>query len=132
MVIIAASGMCESGRVVHHLKHSVTNPNNTVLLMGYQAPNTLGRQIAERRETIKIFDRLFPLRAQVLQLDGLSAHADANDLKWWFEESCRTSHIGKCFLVHGEPEPAEALAELIRDNVDEDPVVPARGESFEI
>lgn len=132
MVIIAASGMCESGRVVHHLKHSVTNPNNTVLLMGYQAPNTLGRQIAERRETIKIFDRLFPLRAQVLQLDGLSAHADANDLKWWFEESCRTNHIGKCFLVHGEPEPAEALAELIRDNVDEDPVVPARGESFEI
>ncbi|WP_437228531.1 MBL fold metallo-hydrolase [Planctomicrobium sp. SH661] len=130
-VIIAASGMCESGRVVHHLKHAVSDPNNLILLMGYQAPQTLGRQIANRKETVKIFDRILPLKAQVLQLDGLSAHADATDFKWWFEESMRDSHFGKVFLVHGEPEAAHELAQLVKDSCDEMPIVPKYGESFE-
>jgi len=131
-VVISASGMCESGRVVHHLKHAVSDANNTILLMGYQAPNTLGRQLADKRETVKIFDRIFPLRAQVIQLDGLSAHADANDLKWWFAASTQDSHFGKVFLVHGEPQAATALADLIRDNCDEDPIIPKLGDSFEV
>jgi len=131
-VVISASGMCESGRVVHHLKHAVSDSNNTILLLGYQAPQTLGRQIADRRETVKIFDRILPLRAQVIQLDGLSAHADANDLKWWFETTTRTSHFGKTFLVHGEPAAATALAELIQDNCDEAPIIPRFADRFEI
>lgn len=131
LVIISASGMCESGRVVHHLKHAVSDPDNTILLMGYQAPQTLGRQIADRRETIRIFDRILPLNAQVQQLDGLSAHADAVDLKWWFEESTRDGHFGQTFLVHGEPEAANALVGLIRDHCSEDPIVPKYRESFE-
>jgi metallo-beta-lactamase family protein len=131
-VVISASGMCESGRVVHHLKHSVSDPLNTVLLMGYQAPHTLGRQLAEHREYVRIFDHEQPLLAQVRQLDGLSAHADANDFKWWFEESTRHGHFGQLFLVHGEPESAQALGQLVRHCIDEEPVAPQYGESFEI
>lgn len=131
-VVISASGMCESGRVVHHLKHAVSDPRNTILLMGYQAPQTLGRQIAERRETVRIFNEPLPLRAQVIQLDGLSAHADADDLKWWFQQATCTGHLGKVFFVHGEPVAAAALAALVRDECDEEPVVPRYGESFEV
>lgn len=131
-VIISASGMCESGRVVHHLKHAVTDERNTIVLMGYQAPHTLGRQILERRETVRIFDRFLPLRAQVVQLEGLSAHADVVDFKWWFEASTRNGHFGQAFLVHGEPEPARALAGILRDYCDEEPVIPSFGQSFVI
>ena len=131
-VIISASGMCESGRVVHHLKHSVRDEKNAIVLIGYQAPHTLGRQIAERRQYIRIFDREYPLRARVEQLEGLSAHADVEDFKWWFSEMSADSHIGQAFLVHGEPRSAEALAELLRDYCDEDPVIPQRLESFEV
>ncbi|SFJ09182.1 MBL fold metallo-hydrolase [Planctomicrobium piriforme] len=131
-VVVSASGMCESGRVVHHLRHAVSDPRNTILLMGYQAPHTLGRQLAERHSTVRIYNQDYPLQAQVLQLDGLSAHADVTDLKWWFEESTRHGHFGKAFLVHGEPDAAQALATTIRDYVDEEPIVPKFGESFEI
>ncbi len=131
-VVIASSGMCENGRVVHHLKHAVSSPENTILLLGYQAPHTLGRQLAERRPFVRIFNQDLPLKAKVLQMDGLSAHADANDLKWWFEESTRYGHFGKAFLVHGEPRAAESLAQLVRDHVDEDPIIPRYRESFEV
>jgi metallo-beta-lactamase family protein len=131
-VVISASGMCESGRVVHHLKHAVSDPRNTILLMGYQAPHTLGRHLANQEREVRIFGRSYPLRAQVLQVDGLSAHADVSDFKWWFEESTRTGHIGQVFLVHGEPESAQAMAALIRDYCDHDPIVPTYGESFEV
>lgn len=129
-VVIAASGMCEGGRVVHHIKHAVTDPRNTILLLGYQAPHTLGRQLAEHRQYVKIFGREHPLRAQVVQLDGLSAHADALDFKWWFEESTRRGHFGRVALVHGEPAAAAALAKLIRDHSDEEPVAPKFGETL--
>ncbi|WP_437188160.1 MBL fold metallo-hydrolase RNA specificity domain-containing protein [Planctomicrobium sp. SH668] len=131
-VVISASGMCESGRIVHHLKHAVGDSKNTILLMGYQAPHTLGHQIAKRQSVVKIFDRQVPLKANVLQLDGLSAHADATDLKWWFDESTRDNSFGQVFLVHGEREAAESLGMMIRDNIDEDAIVPRFGDSFEV
>lgn len=131
-VVIAASGMCETGRVVHHLKHALPHPENSVVLMGYQAPRTTGRQIADRREYVKIFDRDVPLRANVVQLDGLSAHADVVDFKWWFEASTRRGHFGQVYLVHGEQESAEALAKIVRDFSDEDPIIPQFGETYEI
>jgi len=131
-VVIASSGMCENGRVVHHLKHAVGDPNNTILLLGYQAPNTLGRQLAERRPVVRIFNQDYQLKARVLQLDGLSAHADAGDLKWWFQESVRHGSFSKAFLVHAEPDAATALAQLITDDVDEEPIIPRYRESFEI
>ncbi|MEZ6067189.1 MAG: MBL fold metallo-hydrolase [Planctomycetaceae bacterium] len=129
-VVISASGMCEGGRVVHHLKQAVGDPRNTVCLMGYQAPHTLGWQIAQRRQYVRIFDRDFPLKANVAQLSGLSAHADVADFKWWFEESTRHGHsFGHSFLVHGEPESASDLAKVLSDFSDEPPLIPALQDS---
>ncbi|MGD9854844.1 MAG: MBL fold metallo-hydrolase [Planctomycetaceae bacterium] len=132
LVIIAASGMCENGRVVHHLKHSVSDEKNTVILMGYQAPHTLGRRIQERQEFVRIFGREQPLKCRVEQLAGLSAHADAADFKWWFEQSTQRGSFGTAFLVHGEADSAAALASLLRDYCDEDVHIPQWGETFEI
>lgn len=131
-VVISASGMCENGRVVHHLKHALPYAENTVILMGYQAPHTAGRQIADKKEYVRLFGYDVALRASVVQLEGLSAHADVMDFKWWFEESTQRGHFGKVFLVHGEPESAQALAGVVRDFCDEEPIVPQFGDSFEI
>lgn len=129
-VVIAAGGMCENGRVRHHLKHAVADPHNVVCLIGYQAEHTLGRRIAERRPTVKVLDRLLPLNCRVEQLDGLSAHGDVEDLKWWIGETAKGGGIGRCFLVHGEPQVAAKFARVIRDDCDEEPVVPQLGHSF--
>ena len=83
MIIIAASGMCEGGRVLHHLKHCVQDEDNIILICGFQAENTLGRRIVERRETIKVFGEEVPLRAKVEIINALSAHAD----RWRARES---------------------------------------------
>lgn len=123
MVIIAASGMCESGRVVHHLKHGVTDPKNIILIVGYQAEHTLGRRLVEKRPFVRIFDHEYPLKARVETLNGLSAHADAADFKWWLEHLGRTSGISQAFIVHGERDAAEALAKILKDLCDHDPVV---------
>ncbi|MCA9043695.1 MAG: MBL fold metallo-hydrolase [Planctomycetaceae bacterium] len=131
-VIISASGMCEGGRVVHHLAHGVGDERNSIVLMGYQAPGTLGRQIAERRDYVKIFDRDFTLRAEVEQLEGLSAHADVMDFKWWFSESTKRGHFGQAFIVHGEPDSAEGLRSILKDYCDEMPIIPRRGQTFTI
>ncbi len=131
-VVIASSGMCESGRVVHHLKHAISRPENTVVIMGFQAEHTLGRRIAERHERIRIFDRDYLLRCHVENLSGLSAHADTNDFRWWFERMHATSHIGQAFLVHGEGEALLAQTKLLDEFCDEHPIVPERGRVYEI
>jgi metallo-beta-lactamase family protein len=131
-VVIAASGMCESGRIRHHLKHAVEDPRNTIALIGFQAVHTLGRRIAERQPVITILDRTYHLRAHVEQLDGLSAHADAEDFKWYFSQMSAESHIGRAFLVHGERPGAESLAHILHDLCDEDPVIPAANQSFDV
>jgi metallo-beta-lactamase family protein len=131
-VVISASGMCESGRVRHHLKHAIEDPNNTIVLIGFQAQHTLGRRIAERQPVVTILDRSFHLRARVEQLDGLSAHADAEDFKWYFSRMSADSNIGRAFLVHGERAGALALAGNLHDLCDEDPVIPAANQSFDV
>ncbi len=132
-VIISASGMCEGGRVVHHLRQTVADDANTICLIGYQAPHTLGRQLADRRPYVRIFDREYPLKAHVEQLSGLSAHADVEDFRWWFHESTKNGHsFGQAFLVHGEPDSARALANVLRDFCDEDPQIPSLYETVTI
>jgi metallo-beta-lactamase family protein len=131
-VVISASGMCESGRVVHHLKHTVSNERNTIVLIGYQAPATLGRQLSERRPYVKIFDREYALRARVEQLEGLSAHADLPDFKWWFEQMVRDEGIGQAFLVHGEAESAKGLAAVLTELSNEPAVIPQAGQTFTV
>jgi metallo-beta-lactamase family protein len=131
-VVIAASGMCESGRVLHHLKHSIDDAGNTIVIIGFQAQYTLGRRIKERQPFVRIYDREYPLRAQVEVLEGLSAHADVNDFKWWFEHLAATTGVGQAFLVHGEPDASLALAGVLKDYCDEEPILPQIGQSFEV
>lgn len=130
--VIAASGMCESGRVVHHLKHAVGHVENAIVMIGYQAPHTLGRRISDREPKVRIYDRQIPLRAHVEKIDGLSAHADVTDFKWWYEQAASAGGIGKCFLVHGETDSANDLAKVVDEFCDESPVVPELYQSFEI
>jgi metallo-beta-lactamase family protein len=131
-IVIAASGMCESGRVLHHLKHSIEGPQNTVVIIGFQAEHTLGRRIVEKRPYLKIYDREYTLRAQVEILNGLSGHADAADFKWWYEGLASKTGVGQAFLVHGEPAASQALAGVLADYCDEDPILPKLHESFEV
>ncbi len=131
-VVISASGMCESGRVRHHLKHALSDSRNIILIIGFQAQHTLGRRLVERREKVQIFDKLLPLKAKVVTLNGLSAHADANDFKWWFEHMAKDRGIGQAFIVHGEPASAQALAGILHDFCDEDPTIPELYQTVEV
>jgi metallo-beta-lactamase family protein len=103
-VVMAGSGMCESGRILHHLKHHVADSRSTVLLPGYQAQGTLGRRIQERLREVPILGDMIPLRCHVERLDGLSAHADEGELLSY----TRTLQGAKIYLVHGEVPQAEA------------------------
>lgn len=116
MVIISASGMCESGRIVHHLQQGASNPRNTILIVGFQAEHTLGRRIVERREVIKTFGIEVPLKAQVAVLNGYSAHADRTELSNWLQAVRDTSpRLKDVLLVHGEPEAQDAFGSQLRD-----------------
>lgn len=112
VIVIAASGMAESGRILHHLANGAGDPRNTILIVGFQAEHTLGRRIVERRERLRVFGDDVPLRAQVEVLNGYSAHADRNELRAWLG-AVRASSRGQLkdvFLVHGEPPAQDALA----------------------
>ncbi|WP_010586880.1 MBL fold metallo-hydrolase [Schlesneria paludicola] len=131
-VVIAASGMCEAGRVVHHLLHGISDPNNIVVLIGYQAENTLGRRIHDQAPMVRILDHQVELRAEVESLEGLSAHADAEDFKWWFEGLAADRGVGRAFIVHGEQDQRLALSQLLDHVCDEPPTLPKYRESFEV
>ena len=130
MAIIASSGMCEAGRIRHHLKHVVEDPDNAIVIVSYQAEGTLGRELAEGVERVQILDQWHDLNAAVYVLDGFSGHADRNDLAWWFEQT--GGGIEHAFLVHGEPESLEALTPVLQPHVLNPVRVPERLESYEI
>ncbi|HET9426100.1 MAG TPA: MBL fold metallo-hydrolase [Gemmatimonadaceae bacterium] len=111
LIIIAGSGMCEGGRILHHLAHGASNPRNTILIVGFQAEHTLGRRIVERRPVIKVFGEEVELRANVEILNGYSAHADRSELSKWLAAVRQSSPALKnVYLVHGEREAQDALA----------------------
>lgn len=115
MIIIAASGMVEAGRILHHLVHGAADPRNTILIVGFQAEHTLGRRIVERRETIKVFGEEIPLRARVEIINGYSAHADRTELaRWLAGVRSRSPEMGAVSLVHGEVGPQDMLAIELR------------------
>ena len=108
MIIIAASGMMEAGRILHHLVHGAPDPRNTILVVGFQAEHTLGRRVVERQPMLKIFGDEVPLRANVEIINGYSAHADRTELTKWLDQVRATSpELERVHLVHGEP-PAQA------------------------
>ncbi|MFO0958289.1 MAG: MBL fold metallo-hydrolase [Isosphaeraceae bacterium] len=130
MIIIASSGMCEAGRIRHHLRHAVENPDNAIVIVSYQAEGTLGRQLAEGAEKVQIMDRWQDLNAAVYVLDGFSGHADRNDLEWWYTQT--GGNIEKAFLVHGEPASMEALAPLLQPHVKSEVIIPELLQSYEV
>jgi metallo-beta-lactamase family protein len=103
MVIIAASGMMENGRIVHHLAQGASNPRNTILVVGFQAEHTLGRRIVERQPVVQIFGDDVPLNARVEVIDGYSAHADRTEMTNWLGQvKDKSPTLGPIWLVHGE------------------------------
>ena len=126
-VIIAASGMCEAGRVLHHLRHALPDPRSTILIAGYQAENTLGRRLVERRPEVRILGRTVPVKAEVVVLNGLSSHADHGDLLRMIGPLAGPTV--KVRLVHGEPDRAAALAEGLRGIGFADVAIPDRGDT---
>jgi metallo-beta-lactamase family protein len=129
-VIISASGMAENGRILHHLKNNIEDRDNTVLFVGYQAENTLGRRIKEGESPVRIFGDKYEVKADVESIEGYSAHADQAELLEWARPFDR-NRLQHAFVVHGEPEASYVFAEKLRDEGVKTISVPERGEVFE-
>jgi metallo-beta-lactamase family protein len=127
-LVLAASGMCEGGRILHHLRTNIEDPRNTVLITGFQAEYTLGRKILNGDHEVPIFGEPMRLRAEVVSLDELSGHADQRELIEWMRPLA--ARLEKVFLVHGELSQGAALAEVIRKEFKLDVQQPSRGHSF--
>lgn len=129
-MIISASGMAEAGRILHHLKNNVEDPRNTILIVGWQAPETLGRRLVEKQPKVRIFGEEYDLKAQVVTINGLSAHADRSELLDW------TAHLRQppqhTFIVHGEEDAATGLAQALQQQGFRNVAIPALGQSFTI
>jgi metallo-beta-lactamase family protein len=113
MIIISASGMAETGRILHHLRNNIENPKNTVCIVSWQAPHTLGRRLADREKQIKIFGEPYTVMAEIATIGGLSGHA-GQDLLTKYAVNVKDS-VKKIFLVHGETTPAAALMEKLNE-----------------
>jgi len=129
-VIISASGMCEAGRILHHLRNNIENPRNTVLITGFQAQHTLGRKLVDKLPEVPIFGEPVRLRAEVETLNELSGHADQRELLEWLKPLAKG--LQKLFLVHGEPEQTKAFAAAVQERFGVTAVIPERGQRFEL
>ncbi len=129
-VIIAASGMAENGRILHHLANNVGDHRTLVLFVGFQAEGTLGRRIQDGARLVKIFGQDHEVRASTGTIGGYSAHADRDELRAWVKRI--GGPIRRAFCVHGEPTALEAMAAILREEGIPDVRVPAHGESFEL
>jgi metallo-beta-lactamase family protein len=123
--------MAEAGRILHHLKNNVEDPRNTILIVGWQAPHTLGRRIVEKEPQVKIFGEMYQLNAEVATINGFSAHADRTELLEW------AGHLQKpprhTFIVHGEEDASIALAQGLENELGFPQVaVPELGEAFTV
>jgi metallo-beta-lactamase family protein len=129
-IVIAASGMCDGGRIRHHLRHHLPDPRTTVLFVGYQAEGTLGRRLVDGAATVRLFGEEVPVRAEVVMLEGFSAHADRSALLGWLRQMKKPP--GEIFLVHGEPAASAALGERIRQELGWRSRAPAHGETVQL
>ena len=129
-IIIAASGMAESGRILHHLANHIGDSRNCVLFVGFQAENTLGRRLLDGAKQVKIFGEPHDVRAEVQSISGYSAHADRTELRAWVK--ALGGPVKRAFVVHGEAAPAAAMAQILKEEGVRDIVIPQLGESFEL
>lgn len=127
MIIISSSGMCEHGRILHHLKNAVEDPRNTILIVGFMAKNTLGRKIIEKEKEVNIFGEPYALRARVEVIDAFSGHADRSDL---LDYILKVHDLKKIFLVHCEDQQGETFKKYLGENDVQHVEIPAEGDSF--
>ena len=116
VIIIAGSGMCTGGRVKHHLVNNIARPESTILFVGYQAVGTLGRQIVDGAEMVRVLGKQYPVKARVVKIDGFSAHADREELFEWLS-AFRQHPPQRTFLVHGEERASKSFAQLVKDKL---------------
>jgi metallo-beta-lactamase family protein len=128
VIIISANGMCEAGRVLHHLKNTIEDPRNTILFVGYQAENTLGRRLQDGAKKVKLFGDEFNVRARIESASGFSAHADRSDLLDWV--AAVKENLKGVFVVHGEEKSSLAFADALRALGDFAVTVPQPGETI--
>jgi len=131
MIIISADGMCEAGRVLHHLANNISDERNTVLIVGYMAENTLGRKILEGEKEVHIMDNWYKVKANVRKINAFSAHADYTETLEWLNE-IDTSKLKKIFLVHGEKDAQEFLENHLKENGFKDIQIVKYGESYDL
>ena len=129
-IVISASGMCEAGRILHHVKNNVSDPRNTVLITGYQAQHTLGHKLLEKRHEVPIFGVPQRLRADVVKLNELSGHADQRELLQWMQPFAKG--LKGVFLVHGEHEQSAAFKVAIKERYGLDAVLPQVGQAVDL
>ena len=127
-IIMAGAGMCNGGRIKHHLTRNITRPESTILFVGYQAAGTLGRQIADGAKEVRILGQTYPVRARVARLDGCSGHADRDELLRWLGKL--KTPPKKTFVVHGEAESALSFAALVAKSPGWTALAPNYGDSF--
>ena len=114
LIIISADGMCEAGRIQHHLIHNISDPNTTILIVGYMAQNTLGRRIRNKENEVKIHGQWFKRNAEVETINSFSAHADYKETITWLNAT-DTSRLKKIFMVHGEPKAQKAFKDHLAE-----------------
>ena len=129
-MVISASGMCEAGRILHHLKNGIEDPRNLILITGYQADNTLGSKLVAKLPEVNIFGEPMRVRAQIESIDSLSGHADQQELLDWMAPTA--PGLKKVFLVHGEPVAQQALKAKIEERYKLEVICPKRGDRFEV
>lgn len=131
MIIISADGMCEAGRVLHHLANNISDERNTVLIVGYMAENTLGRKILEGEKEVHIMDAWYKVNAHVQKINAFSAHADYEETLAWLK-AIDTSKLKRIFMVHGETDAQEFLTKYLADNGFPNVTVVKYGESYDL
>jgi len=130
-VIISASGMAEAGRIQHHLKNNIGDPRNTVLIVGWQAPNTLGRRLVEGQPVVRIFGMEYQVEAEVVTLNGFSGHADQMGLLQWMKAFRKRPE--KIFVVHGDPEAAQVFAAKLQEDLGyRQVIIPSLYQTYEV
>ncbi len=128
-VVISASGMCDAGRIRHHLKHQLWKTTTTVIFIGYQGEGTLGRKILEGEDPVEIMDETIKVAGRIIRIEGFSGHADQNQLLNWLSS---IQKIKKVFLNHGEKSAVDALAKSIRESMGHTVVTPSAGDVIEL
>jgi metallo-beta-lactamase family protein len=129
-VILSASGMCEGGRIQHHLRYNISRPECAIVFVGFQAAGTLGRRIVDGAKRVRLFGDEYPVRARVFTIGGMSAHADRSALLGWLSHFRRPP--GQTWVVHGEAIPAQSLCDAVNARPGWRAAVPAPGQTAQL